>query len=262
LGKYSPLDRQDRAWLVAGTDMPLRRRGPPAGERRYGSGMRTRVPPPVLALAALLLAGVGAGAASASAAGSARAQAHRQLIVVSAAAYGDTYATLTAYDVTGARRRAAFGPWTARIGYAGFAPPGQKREGDGRTPSGTYGFGFMFGVFPDPGVRYPFRRVQPYDVWDDDPASPLYNEWVDERVRKPGAAPESMDQTPAYDYGAVIAYNTARVPGRGSAIFLHVGGNAPTVGCVSLPAGELLDVMRWLTPAAAPLIEMGVGVGG
>jgi L,D-peptidoglycan transpeptidase YkuD (ErfK/YbiS/YcfS/YnhG family) len=228
--------------------------------------MRIRAPATVLALAALSPAILGLSSASAAGGGGPRAVERgagpRQLIIVSAAAYGDTHATLTAYDVSGTRRRAAFGPWTARIGSAGFAPPGQKREGDGRTPSGSFGFGFMFGVLADPGVRYPYRAVRPYDVWDDDPASPLYNEWVDERDRNPGGSPEPMDQTPAYDYGAVIAYNTARVPGRGSAIFLHVGGPAPTAGCVSLPAGELLDVLRWLRPAASPLIEMGVGLGG
>jgi len=67
-----------------------------------------------------------------------------------------------------------------------------------------------------------------------------------------------MDQTPAYDYGAVIAYNTARTPGLGSAIFLHVDVGGPTAGCVSLPMGELLDMLRWLAPARSPLIEMGV----
>ena len=34
----------------------------------------------------------------------------------------------------------------------GVAPAGQKREGDGRTPSGVYGFDFMFGVNADPGA--------------------------------------------------------------------------------------------------------------
>jgi L,D-peptidoglycan transpeptidase YkuD (ErfK/YbiS/YcfS/YnhG family) len=226
--------------------------------------MRMRLPAIVLAVTALSPAGVGltSTAVGGESRATQRVATHRQVIVVSATAYGDTYATLTAYDVSGGRRQAAFGPWTARIGYAGFAPEGQKREGDGRTPSGSYGFGFMFGVLADPGLRYPYRRAQPYDVWDDDPASPLYNEWVDERVRSPGAAPEPMDQTPAYDYGAVIAYNTARIPGRGSAIFLHVGRVGPTAGCVSLPAAELIDVLRWLRPADAPLIEMGVGISG
>ncbi|MGI9004810.1 MAG: hypothetical protein ACR2FU_01165 [Streptosporangiaceae bacterium] len=63
-----------------------------------------------------------------------------------------------------------------------------------------------------------------------------------------------MDQVPAYDYAAVIAYNTGRVPGRGSAIFLHVGTGTATAGCVSLPRSRLLKVLRWLRPAARPRI--------
>jgi L,D-peptidoglycan transpeptidase YkuD (ErfK/YbiS/YcfS/YnhG family) len=163
--------------------------------------------------------------------------------------------------MTGGRRNIVFGPWTARIGYDGFAPPGKKREGDGRTPSGTYGFRFMFGVNRNPGVRYSYRRARAYDVWDDDPLSPLYNKWVDERTHNPGKSPEPMDQVPAYGYAAVIAYNTARTPGLGSAIFLHVDLAGPTAGCVSLPMRELLRLLRWLDPVRSPLIEMGVGAG-
>ncbi len=59
--------------------------------------------------------------------------------------------------------------------------------------------------------------------------------------------------------GAVIAYNRAHVPGRGSAIFLHVGVGGPTAGCVALPVRELLQLLLWLDPARSPLIEMGVG---
>ena len=203
-----------------------------------------------------------AAAGASSSASTAGDPSARQLVVVSAPAYGDTSATLTAYDVSGRRRHVVFGPWRAWIGRDGFAPPGQKREGDGRTPSGVYGFQFMFGVYPNPGVHYSYRRARPYDVWDDDPSSPLYNEWVDDRAQNPGVAPEPMDQTPAYGYGAVIAYNTARTPGLGSAIFLHADIGGPTAGCVSLPIGELLDVLRWLNPIRSPRIDMGVAVDG
>ncbi len=184
-----------------------------------------------------------------------------QLITVTAASYGATYATLTAYQRAPGRWRRVFGPWTARIGRGGFAPPGLKREGDGRTPSGTFGFGFFFGVLPDPGVRFRYRQSHPYDFWDDDPASPRYNEWVDQRRADPGLSPEPMDVS-GYDYGAVIAYNTARTPGLGSAIFLHVNIGIATAGCVTLPMGELLKVLRWLDPARSPRIRMGVGPPG
>jgi L,D-peptidoglycan transpeptidase YkuD (ErfK/YbiS/YcfS/YnhG family) len=183
----------------------------------------------------------------------------RQLITVSAASDGATYATLTAYRRSAGPWRRVLGSWTARIGRGGFAPPGLKREGDGRTPSGTFRFGFFFGVLANPGVRFGYRQSQPYDFWDDDPASPRYNEWVDQRRADPGRDPEPMDVS-GYDYGAVIAYNTARTPGLGSGIFLHVNIGIATAGCVTLPMGELLRVLRWLDPARSPRIRMGVGV--
>jgi L,D-peptidoglycan transpeptidase YkuD (ErfK/YbiS/YcfS/YnhG family) len=181
-----------------------------------------------------------------------------ELIVVTARSHVTTYARLVAYHRVGSRWVKSFGPWTARVGYNGIAYPGAKREGDGKTPSGTYGFGFFFGVRPNPGVAFKYRRAHSYDVWDDDPSSPNYNEWVDTRYRNPGANPEPMDDPPAYNYGAVIAYNTKRVPGLGSAIFLHVGTDGPTLGCVSLPQRDLLKVLRWMRPKYSPQIEIRV----
>ena len=180
-----------------------------------------------------------------------------QLITVTAASYGATYATLTAYQNTGHGRHRVFGPWAARIGRNGFAPPGDKREGDGRTPSGSFSLTFIFGVGPNPGFRFPYRRIHPYDYWDDDPASPRYNEWVDGRHASPGASPEPMDVS-AYDDGVVIGYNTARTRGLGSAIFLHLNIGIATAGCVTLPGSELLPLLRWLNPALSPRIRMGV----
>jgi L,D-peptidoglycan transpeptidase YkuD (ErfK/YbiS/YcfS/YnhG family) len=182
------------------------------------------------------------------------------VIVVIAPSYGDTVATLSAFQMSDGTWTEVFGPWQADVGYNGFAPPGEKREGDGRTPSGSYGFGFFFGVDANPGVAFPFRPVTgPSIVWDDDPSSALYNQWVDESTgANAGANPEPMDDVPSYDYGAVIDYNTDPVvPGAGSAIFFHVSTGGSTAGCVSLPVGELLDVLRWLQPAQQPRIIMG-----
>lgn len=181
----------------------------------------------------------------------------RQLITVTAASYQATYATLAAYRRTGHGWQRVFGPWVARIGRNGFAPPGLKREGDGRTPSGSFGLLYIFGAGPNPGFRLRYRQLRPYDYWDDDPASPRYNEWVDSRHASPGAGPEPMDVSAYYD-GVVIGYNTARVPGLGSAIFLHLNIGIATSGCVTLPPGELLPLLRWLNPARSPRIRMGV----
>jgi L,D-peptidoglycan transpeptidase YkuD (ErfK/YbiS/YcfS/YnhG family) len=213
---------------------------------------------PVLApvLATALAAGLAAVPAGPALAARAPAPGLRQLITVQAPSYSATRATLRAYRVVNGKRTLIFGPWQARVGYNGVARPGRKREGDGKTPSGTYGFSFFFGVQPALAFKYPFRHAYRYDVWDDDPSSPLYNEWLDDRHQNPGASPEPMHRVPAYDYAAVIAYNTARVPGLGSAIFLHVGTGAATAGCVSLPRSELIAVLRWLRPATTPQITI------
>jgi len=183
----------------------------------------------------------------------------RQVISVIADGYGQTTATFTAYERDGNGWKQVFGPWTANVGGSGFAAPDAKREGDGRTPSGSYPFDFFFGVLGNPGVRFAYRDITgPQIVWDDDPGSPLYNTWVDTTTQTPGPSPEPMYNTPAYNYGAVIAYNAARTSGLGSAIFLHVSTGGSTAGCVALPQGQLLDVLRWLDPAQQPRIVMGV----
>jgi L,D-peptidoglycan transpeptidase YkuD (ErfK/YbiS/YcfS/YnhG family) len=97
-----------------------------------------------------------------------------------------------------------------------------------------------------------------YDYWDDDPHSARYNLWTDTRHFGAGADPEPMHNVPVYNYAAVIAYNLARTPGAGSAIFLHVGNGHATAGCVSLPQADLLKIIRSLSPGSDPVITMSV----
>jgi L,D-peptidoglycan transpeptidase YkuD (ErfK/YbiS/YcfS/YnhG family) len=182
----------------------------------------------------------------------------QQLVVVEASGYGTTYATATMWRKTSTGWRRIYGPWSVRIGRNGFAPPGQKREGDGRTPTGSYPFSFYFGVRGKPtGIRYEWKHAYGYDYWDDDSSSARYNEWVDTRYASAGRSPEPLDVAPVYDYAAVIAYNTARKPGLGSAIFFHVSKGTSTAGCVAMPESELLTVLRWLSPAMGARIIMG-----
>ena len=109
-------------------------------------------------------------------------QSVRQLITVTAASHTATRATLRACRISGGKRVLVFGPWTARVGYNGIAMPGRKREGDGRTPSGSYEFSFFFGVQRNLRFAFSFRHTHSYDYWDDDPASARYNEWANART--------------------------------------------------------------------------------
>ena len=182
----------------------------------------------------------------------------RQLLVAEATGYGTSYATVTAYQKTSSGWVRHFGPWQARIGRNGFAAPGKKREGDGKSPTGSYGFSFFFGVDTKPsGIYYSWRHAYTYDVWDDDSSSSHYNEWIDKRKQYPGRNPEPMHNTPSYNYAAVIAYNTSRQPGLGSAIFFHVSHGTSTAGCVAISQSLVVKVLRWLNPTYAPRIIMG-----
>jgi len=181
----------------------------------------------------------------------------RQVVTVTASRLDSTHADVRIYARHGNRWVLHGGPWPAWIGRAGFAAAGRKREGDGKTPSGSFGFSFFFGVAPRPAVHYPWRYASAHDFWDDDSASPRYNEWVDAQQHSPGRDPEPLHVSPSYDDVAVIGYNTARTPGRGSAIFLHVTHHSPTSGCVALARHDVLRILRWLRPADDPRIVMG-----
>lgn len=182
----------------------------------------------------------------------------QQVITVATSGYGTSSATVTAFERGASGWKQVFGPWSAYVGRNGVAPAGEKREGDGRTPSGTYGFDFMFGVNADPGVHYSYRRVTGSNiVWDDDSNSANYNLWIDTNTQPAGVSPEPMNNVPSYYYGAVIGYNDARTPGLGSAIFLHVSHGSSTAGCVAVPTDQLLSLLRWLDPGRSPRIAIG-----
>src|SRR5438046_876504 len=126
----------------------------------------------------------------------------RQLVVVSAATYA---ATLATYEKVGGTWRPALGAMPARIGGAGFTD--HKVEGDGKTPTGVYRIGTtMYGIAPDPGVRYRYHRLVPGDYWNENPGTAGYNSFV--HGADPGAGSEALWRiSPQYTYLAVIEYN-------------------------------------------------------
>jgi len=185
----------------------------------------------------------------------------KQLVTVVAELRTSTRAVVQAWERSGECWAALAGPWEAWLGRRGVSE--NRHEGDRTTPAGAYGFGrVMFGVGPNPGVRYRYHRIVCGDWWVEDPSSPYYNRFRHVRC---GATPpfritsEDMSRSPtAYRHFAVIRFNIDPiVPGRGSGIFLHASTGRPTQGCVSLPLPRLLTVLRWLRPASSPLIVIG-----
>jgi len=174
-----------------------------------------------------------------------------QRIQVIAAGARSATATLTVRECG----KRVLGPWRARVGRNGLSA--HHREGDGTTPTGTFGIGpVVYGLDPNPGLRLRYHRLVCGDWWDEDARSPTYNTFrhVACGTSTPfrGGSEALWRITPAYRLFALIQYNVAPiVPGRGSAIFLHVDTGRATNGCVSLPLGELRGLLRRLRPGAA-----------
>jgi L,D-peptidoglycan transpeptidase YkuD (ErfK/YbiS/YcfS/YnhG family) len=183
----------------------------------------------------------------------------KQVVTVVGASPEATTATLTAWQRDRDGWQVAYGPIQAYVGKEGI---GQASETTSHTPAGTFGLTQSFGIQANNGTRLPFFQVDDNDWWVSDSKSPKYNthqrcavgkcpfdEAAGERLKAAGTA---------YNHAVVIDYNRfPAVPGAGSAFFLHVSMDRPTAGCVSIPAGQLDRVMRWLDPAQHPVISIG-----
>jgi L,D-peptidoglycan transpeptidase YkuD (ErfK/YbiS/YcfS/YnhG family) len=144
--------------------------------------------------------------------------------------------------------RLSFGDWSVPCALGRSGITDAKSEGDGGTPVGTYPLRSLF-YRPDrvaaPKSGLDAKPLQKDYGWGDDPSDPVtYNRlallpidsghevlWRDDEI---------------YDLIVVIGYNDSPpVPGRGSAIFMHLArpGYTPTEGCVALSQPDLLALL-------------------
>ena len=183
-----------------------------------------------------------------------------QLLIVLNQDSSSTDAILYAFEKRAMQWNLAFGPVNAVIGKKGFAVPGMKREGDGKTPSGVFCLGSAFGYTERIQSRMPYRQVTEDDIWVDDVASEDYNRWVKRGTTTVGSYEALRRSDDLYKYGIIVEYNmNPVVPGMGSAIFIHLwrGKGIPTEGCVALSQEDMVRLLEWLDPASKPLIAMG-----
>jgi L,D-peptidoglycan transpeptidase YkuD (ErfK/YbiS/YcfS/YnhG family) len=136
---------------------------------------------------------------------------------------------------------------TGTAGRNGFAEYGGKREGDGKSPTGSYELSEAFGI-GDPGTSLPYRRLRDSgDCWGATPGQSDYNQYYAGTCRPTDEDLSAIMRRGPYQQAVVIDYNRPEaVNGHGSAIFFHVGGVSPTAGCISISQPELQTVMRTL----------------
>lgn len=178
----------------------------------------------------------------------------RHLVFAVSSGYSSNEVVVTECGKSGGSWR-AMSVTAGRAGSGGFAA--RKREGDGRSPVGSFPLTEAFGI-ANPGTRLPYRRLRESgDCWSATPGRG-YNEHYAGRCRPGDEDLSAIMRSGPYRQAVVIDYNRPRAaPGRGSAIFLHVGGVTPTSGCISIPEGRLRAIMRTLAPGDR--IVMGPG---
>lgn len=185
-----------------------------------------------------------------------------QLLVAVAASRDSSMAQVYALERTSSGWVLRVGPLPGIIGRNGFAPPGEKREGDGRVPTGLFALESAFGYAASINSRMPYQQATENDLWVDDVTSPDYNSWV--KRGETSATSFEVMRLPdnRYRHGLVVGYNRHPVvKGAGSGIFVHawLEEGYTTSGCVALDETELIRILAWLDPARTPQILMGTG---
>ncbi len=199
----------------------------------------------------------------------------RQCVVVLAPDWRSTTGTLHAFA-----RTSSTGDWKMRgharpvvLGKSGLgwglglvdakrrAGP-RKVEGDNKVPAGIFPLGPAFGYAPAPSASWIKLHYVPLTQMTegvDDPRSRYYNQLVDRSkvARVDWRSFEQMRRADdLYKWGICVAHNAAATPGAGSCIFVHIWKNSstPTAGCTAMAEPDLVQLLRWLDPAAQPLL--------
>lgn len=130
----------------------------------------------------------------------------------------------------------------ANIGRNGVAKANEKREGDGKTPSGIYEITGLFGD-DDIAVNMPYIKADEKIICVDDPNSTYYNKIIDKTIQKSdyNSFEDMKRDDKQYSFGAVIGYNKYGLKNMGSCIFIHIEKelDSSTAGCVSLSATDM-----------------------
>ena len=132
----------------------------------------------------------------------------------------------------------------ACAGYVGKNGINKKREGDKKTPTGTYGFTKAFGIKSNPGSKIKYIKLNSYLYWSAD--RKYYNQMIDIRKVKASHAGEHLIRyRPHYNYALAIDYNKKCIYKKGAAIFLHCTGSNPyTGGCVAVKEKYMKKIMK------------------
>ena len=126
----------------------------------------------------------------------------------------------------------------------------KKKEGDGKTPTGTFELGIILGIFPKKDVakltKLEYNQINKNMYWIDDIKSKHYNKLVDvTKIEKDWKSAEHLIEYPEqYEFLVEIKTNPNNISGNGSAIFLHCTNNKPTEGCIAIDKSIMKEIIQ------------------
>jgi len=204
----------------------------------------------------------------------------KQMIIGIAPHKNSSHVTLSIFEKSAIGWRQQGAAWNGRLGKNGLAwgiglhPAGlrglQKKEGDGRSPSGIFKIGsgnsYAFGYAPaiSKKANLPYKQITTKDLWVEDSKSKSYNQHI-LMGSEPKTKWEKDAQMRQGDYAhslkLFIAHNEGTVEKRakayaGSAIFFHIwrsNGAKATAGCTTVHPDQLKKLIAQIDPSKNPV---------
>ena len=202
-----------------------------------------------------------------------------QVVLVSADSWQSTVGTVQVFERNKNSWQATQKSVQAILGYGGLVPGNNRKQGTGKTPTGTYAFTSAFGIKSDPGTKLNYVKVDKNDAWTYNPKFPsTYN--IFQTANKDWASYGNYVEMLStyrkqYNYVAVVDFNLppgkitqganginrtdqSANTGQGGGIFLHVSNGTKTAGCVAIPENAMKAILEWIDPDKNPVIVIQV----
>lgn len=131
--------------------------------------------------------------------------------------------------------------------YVGAKGIDKVKQGDMKTPTGTYNITMAFGRKKSPGTAgISYTKLNKYHYWSVEKDS--YNQFIDARkFKRTWIAGEHMiEYKPWYDYGLATDFNKKGKYLKGAAIFLHCEGKGRkyTHGCIAVSKAKMKKIVK------------------
>lgn len=159
---------------------------------------------------------------------------------------GGSKATVYLYDKSN-------GKWSRVLkcsAYVGKKGIGKTKEGDKKTPTGTYNITGAFGIKSKSTTSLSYTKVNKYLYLCTD--KKYYNQLIDIREHPHTCSGEHLiNYTGAYNYGLFLDYNSDNVYNKGSAIFMHCFSSCKyTSGCIAVSETNMVTILSYLEDGA------------